>query len=290
MLLVQNHCKHLTVDPERGVVGRSDHVGVSEHVLVAARGKLLRPVDDGRFEEATTTQMEEGHQVPHHAQIVWILSQGDGLSQFHLVECQVCPLCCGQSQEGNLVELQQQDQAGPAGVIEGQQENAEQPGRAADQSGDHAPQALLLVMQHTMSRPVHETTVEHPGSHQHEGEQEEDEVVMVPRTDAAVGPHGVVVLLRHTGITGEAVVRSHWFLCHARSAEYSGVQTASFSQHQHIHFLLFFGCLDEARVGPAGTDVVVEQSSGIQSEQDLNCGAVLIWQEPEVPGDKHPED
>lgn len=80
-------------------------------------------------------------------------------------------------------------------------------------------------------------------------------------TDAAVGPDGVVVLLRHTGITGEAVVSSCWFLylwtkqcktarlslfvsmaevlnklkalCsephHARSAEYSGVQTASFS-------------------------------------------------------------
>lgn len=32
-------------------------------------------------------------------------------------------------------------------------------------------------------------------------------------TDAAVDPGGVVVLLCHAGITGEAVVRSHWFLC-----------------------------------------------------------------------------
>lgn len=29
---------------------------------------------------------------------------------------------------------------------------------------------------------THETAVEHPGSHQHEGEQKEDEVVMVPCT------------------------------------------------------------------------------------------------------------
>lgn len=47
---------------------RSDHVGVSEHALIAAGRKLLRPVDDGRFEEAATTQLEEGHQVPQHAQ------------------------------------------------------------------------------------------------------------------------------------------------------------------------------------------------------------------------------
>ena len=37
--------------------------------------------------------------------------------------------------------------------------------------------------------------------------------VTICRTDAAVGPDGVVVLLRHTGITGEAVVCSHWLLC-----------------------------------------------------------------------------
>lgn len=36
--------------------------------------------------------------------------------------------------------------------------------------------------------------------------------VNICRTDAAVGPDGVVVLLRHTGVAGEAVVRSHWFL------------------------------------------------------------------------------
>lgn len=34
----------------------------------------------------------------------------------------------------------------------------------------------------------------------------------VCRTDAAVGPDGVVVLLRHTGVTVEAVVGPHWFL------------------------------------------------------------------------------
>lgn len=270
--------------------GRSDHVGVSEHVLVAAGRELLRPVDDGGFEEATTTQVEEGHQVPHDAQIVWILSQGDGLSKFSLVVRQTRPLCCGQSQEGNLVELQQQDQAGPAGVIKGHQEDAEQPGGAVDEARDDAQQSLLLITQHTANRPVHETTVEHPGAHQQEGEQEEDEEVMVPRTDAAVGPDGVVVLLCHTGIAGEAVACPHWFLYHARSAEYSGVQTAGLGQHQHIHFLLFFSCLDEARVGPAGAEVVVEQSGGVESEQNLNCGAVSIWQEPEAPGDEHPED
>lgn len=68
MLLVQNHCESLTLNPERGAVWRSDHVRVSEHVLLTTGWKLLRPVDAGWFEEATTTQLEEGHQVPHHAQ------------------------------------------------------------------------------------------------------------------------------------------------------------------------------------------------------------------------------
>lgn len=68
MLLVQNHCINLILDPERWVAGRSDHVGLSENVLVTARRKLLRPVDDGWLEEATTTQLEKGHQVPHHTQ------------------------------------------------------------------------------------------------------------------------------------------------------------------------------------------------------------------------------
>lgn len=54
----------------------------------------------------------------------------------------------------HLVQLQYQDRGGPAGVIEGQQEHAEHPGRAADQAGDDAPQALLLVTQHTVSGPV----------------------------------------------------------------------------------------------------------------------------------------
>lgn len=54
----------------------------------------------------------------------------------------------------HLVELQQQRGAGPAGVIEGQQEDAEQPGGAADQGRDHAPQALLRVMHHAVGGPV----------------------------------------------------------------------------------------------------------------------------------------
>lgn len=233
MLLVQNHSEEsrpVTLSGGRG--GRSDHVGVSKHVLLVAAGrKLLRPVDDGRFEEATATQLEERHQVPHHAQIVWILPQGTSLSEFPLVECQIGSLCCGQSQECNLVELEQQAQTGPAGMIEGQQEDAEQPRRAVDQNRHDAPQTLLLIMQHTVIGPVDETTVEHPGTHQHQAEQKEDEVVMVPRTDAAVGPDGVVVLLRHAGVTVEAVACSHWFLYHTGGAEYSGVQTSSFSQN-----------------------------------------------------------
>lgn len=143
-------------------------------------------------------------------------------------------------------------------MIDDQDEDAEQPGRAPYQAREGTPQALLLVMQHAMSGPVHDTAVQHPGSHQHEGEQKEDEVVMVPRTNAAVGPDGVVVLLGHTGIAAEAVIGSHWLLYHTRGAQYPGVQTAGFSQHQHIHFLLLFSCSDEAGVRPAGAEVVVE--------------------------------
>lgn len=54
----------------------------------------------------------------------------------------------------HLVELYHQDQAGPADVIEGQQEDAEQPWGAADQAGDHSPQALILIVQHAVNRPV----------------------------------------------------------------------------------------------------------------------------------------
>lgn len=50
------------------MAGRSDHVCVAEHRLVAAGRELLRPVNDGRFEEAAATQLEERHQVLHHAQ------------------------------------------------------------------------------------------------------------------------------------------------------------------------------------------------------------------------------
>lgn len=42
---------------------------MSEGRLVAAWGELLlRPVDDGGLEEAAAAQLEEGHQVPQHAQ------------------------------------------------------------------------------------------------------------------------------------------------------------------------------------------------------------------------------
>lgn len=80
------------------------------------------------------------------------------------------------------------------------------------------------------------------------------------RTDTAIDPHGVVVVLRHACVAGEAVVGSHWFLClqteqrirglaivvpithqgllfeahHAGSAENSGVQAAGFGQQQNV--------------------------------------------------------
>lgn len=114
----------------------------------------------------------------------------------------------------HLVKLKYEDQAGRAGVVEGQHEDAEHPGRTADEARDHAPQALLLIVQLTVSLPVwksthaahtcvssleckttsdivnaihddsltYDTPIEHPGSHQQEGEQEEDEVMMVPRS------------------------------------------------------------------------------------------------------------
>lgn len=43
------------------------------------------------------------------------------------------------------------------------------------------------------------------------------------------------------------------------------------------HFLLLFSCPDVARVRPAGAEVVIEQSSGIQSEENLNSGAGSMW-------------
>lgn len=113
----------------------------------------------------------------------------------------------------DLVELHQQSGAGPANVVEGQQEDTEQPGGAAHQGGDDPPQTLLLIVQRTVGEPVwegdrahvsipgvnvqlcqktevmrsdmsltHEGAVEHPGSHQQEGQLEEDEVVMIPGT------------------------------------------------------------------------------------------------------------
>lgn len=81
VLLVQS----LTLDPERGGGRRSDHVGVSEHMLVA-RLELLRPVNDDRFEESTTAELEEWHQVPHHAQTMNTQSeQSDSADQQHKV-------------------------------------------------------------------------------------------------------------------------------------------------------------------------------------------------------------
>lgn len=83
----------------------------------------------------------------------------------------------------------------------------------------------------------------------------------VLRTDAAVDPDGVVVLLRHARVTAEAVLRPHRLLdlrtrrgCsepwlagavatdeglafgthHAGSAEDPGVEAAGLGQHQHV--------------------------------------------------------
>lgn len=53
--------------------------------------------------------------------------------------------------ENHLVKLQQQDHAGPAGVVKGHQEDAEHPGTAADKSRDHAQKAMFLIIHHTVS-------------------------------------------------------------------------------------------------------------------------------------------
>lgn len=53
-----------------------------------------------------------------------------------------------------LVELQQQKSAGPAGVVKGEQEDAEHPRGAGDYGWDHAPQPLVLIMHLTASGPV----------------------------------------------------------------------------------------------------------------------------------------
>lgn len=60
---------------------------------------------------------------------------------------QLCGKC-------HLVELHQEDGGRPAGVIEGQEEDAEQPRRAVHQGRGGAPQALLGVMQHAVLGPV----------------------------------------------------------------------------------------------------------------------------------------
>lgn len=85
----------------------------------------------------------------------------------------ICPLCditkgrhsfppwlyhhhhlCFSEVGGHLVELQQQGGAGPAGEVEGLQEDAEQPGGAAHQGGQRPPQALLLIVERAAGGPV----------------------------------------------------------------------------------------------------------------------------------------
>lgn len=46
----------------------SDQVAVGCQVVLASWRELLRPVDDGRLDEAAAAQPEEGGQVPQHAQ------------------------------------------------------------------------------------------------------------------------------------------------------------------------------------------------------------------------------
>lgn len=93
---------------------------MSEHRVVGAVRELLRPVDHHRFEEAATTQLKEGNQIPDHTQaaeaekrvrtrtesadmgssvpkrclnsLVGILSEGDRLLEFPLLEHQGGPL------------------------------------------------------------------------------------------------------------------------------------------------------------------------------------------------------
>lgn len=50
-----------------------------------------------------------------------------------------------------------------------------------------------------------------------------------------------------------------------------------YSERSSHHLLLLFSCLDEAWIGPAGAKVVVEQSGGVQTEQDLNRGTGPMW-------------
>lgn len=50
-----------------------------------------------------------------------------------------------------------------------------------------------------------------------------------------------------------------------------------YTEQSSHHLLLLFSRLDEAWIGPAGAKVVVEQSGGVQSEQDLNRGTGPMW-------------
>lgn len=56
----------------------------------------------------------------------------------------------------HLVELHEQDDAGPAGVVQGQQEDAQQPRRAIDHGKGHCHQTPLLMAWQAMCRPVWE--------------------------------------------------------------------------------------------------------------------------------------
>lgn len=246
---------------------------MTEHVLVSAGCVLLGPVHLGGLIKTTEPELEEGRQVPHYSQIVGVLPEGHSrLWEFPLVKHQVGPLCCGQSEECNLVELHQEHYGGPRGVEESQAKDAQHPGRAADQGRQSPPNPSLLVEQRAVARPVLDTTIEHPGSHQREGEEKEDKKVMISGSYAAIYPNRVMVLLGNTGVTGVAVIGSHGLLNHTGSAENPGVQAACLCQNHNIHLLLLLGGLHHARVRPAGAEVVVEKSSDVEREQHLYCG------------------
>lgn len=65
-------------------------------------------VTNHHFSLKIVIKLHIGCQIPNNDiadinSLVWILSQGDRLSEFPLVVRQVRPLSCGQSQEGNLL-------------------------------------------------------------------------------------------------------------------------------------------------------------------------------------------
>lgn len=62
----------------------------------------------------------------------------------------------------HLIELHHKHQTGPASMIEGQHEDAEQPGRAVDEAGYSAQHALLFITQLTVRKRVWKKHI-HPG-------------------------------------------------------------------------------------------------------------------------------